>query len=115
MEAAISTANLEKITELLKEGSDPSEKGPTGNPLIFSTDDLEIIELFLNYGLDPKITDIYGFTLEDYTDNTLLKEKLATTRNPIIINPPKFIKYRATHKSANRRAKTRKTQAQKLT
>jgi ankyrin repeat protein len=113
MDTALTTNDIDKITELLQEGFDPCEKDLSGNPLIFKTENADIIEIFLNYGLDPKITDSYGFTLEDYTDNDTIKEKLAEPRNAILINPPKFIKYRATNKSNIRRAKTRKSQVPK--
>lgn len=113
MEEAIVSNDITRITELLQDGFDPCEKNATGNPIIFDTENVEIIELFLNYGLDPKITDIYGFTMENYTDNLLLKEKLNEPRNPIIINPPKFVKYRATKKAEQKRSKTRRNQVAK--
>ena len=113
MEEAIASKDIERIKELLQDGYDPSEKGTSGSPIIFDTDNVEIIELFLNYGLDPKITDKYGFTMENYTDDLLLKEKLKESRNPIIINPPKFIKYRATKKAEGKRSKTRRNQVAK--
>jgi hypothetical protein len=113
MEEAIASNDIEKIKELLQDGYDPSEKNATGRPIIFDSENIEIIELFLNYGLDPKITDIHGFTMENYTDDLVLKEKLNETRNPIIINPPKFIKYRATKKAEGKRSKTRRNQVVK--
>lgn len=113
MEEAISSNDIIKIKELLSDGIDPNEKNAEGRPLIFETQNLEIIDLFLNYGLDPKITDAYGFTMEDYSDDTLLKEKLNTPLNAFIINPPKFIKYKASMKIQNKRKKTRRNQAEK--
>jgi len=113
MEEALVSNDIVRIKELLEDGYDPSEKGSNGSPIIFDTENVEIIELFLNYGLDPKITDKYGFMMENYTDNLVLKEMLNKPRNPIIINPPKFIKYRATKKAEGKRSKTRRNQAAK--
>ena len=113
MEDAIKNNNLDLVNKLLNEAYDPNEKDLSGNPLIFATENIAIIDLFLKYGLDPKITDIYGFTLSDYASNPELKEKLDIELNSIIIDPPKFTRYRATNKSSKKRAKTRKTQVQK--
>ena len=113
MEDAIINNNIEVVKNLLVEGYDPNEKDLSGSPVIFATESHDIIELFLLYGLDPKITDSYGFTLGDYTHNLEIKKKLDTTVNAIIVDPPKFISYRATNKSSKKRAKTRKTQVQK--
>jgi len=113
MEEAIESNDIERVKILLQEGFDPSEKKSTGNPIIFDTTNIEIIELFLNYGLDPKITDKHGFSLENYTDDILLKEKLNEPRNPIIINPPKFIKYKGTKKGEHKSSKTRRNRVAK--
>ncbi len=113
MEEAISSNDIIKIKELLIDGVDPNEKNAEGRPLIFETQNLEIIDIFLNYGLDPKIMDNHGFTMEDYNDNPLLKEKLNTPLNSFTINPPKFLRYKASMKSHNKRKKTRRNQVEK--
>lgn len=113
MEEAIINNNIEHAKTLLIEGYDPNEKDLSGNPIIFMTENADIIGLFLLYGLDPKITDSYGFTIADYTHNLEIKDKLDSSVNAIIVDPPKFISYRATNKSSKKRAKTRKTQVQK--
>jgi ankyrin repeat protein len=105
MEEALKEENIEKIETLLLEGSDPNEKTKTGKPIIFLTDNQEVIKLLLEYGADPKIEDEYGFKLEDYADDDKLKALLNEPRKPTIT---KFVKYRATSKQIKSKNKTRR-------
>jgi len=113
MEEAIKAEDLDKIESLLNECNNPNEKNSNNTPMLFLTENKEIIKLLLEYGADPKITDENGFTLEDYTDDQELIQLLNEPRNSIIINSTKFIKYRGTIKSNKKTNKTRRLRVER--
>jgi len=106
LEEAIKSDSIEKAEALLLEGIDPSLKNEQNTPLIFTTENTELIKLLLEYGADPKAEDIHGFKVEDYTDDPILKELLNQPRKPLLT---KFVKYRATIKTLRKTNKTRRS------
>lgn len=105
MEDALKSEDIETIETLLLEGFNPNEVEP---PLLFQTENKNIIKLLLDYGADPHSTDIYGFTLNDYTNDEEVKRMLNEPRNPTIVSSTKFIKYRGTIKTLKKTNKTRR-------
>ena len=113
MEQALIENDIEKVEALLVEGIDPNSKTDVGKPIIFLTDNQEVIKLLLEYGADPKAEDEHGFKLEDYIDDDTSNKEIRTLLNePRKPTITKFIKYRATIKSANPKNKTRRQRCQ---
>jgi len=105
MEEAIKLEDIDAVENLLLEGFNPND---TKTPLIFLTENKQVIKLLLDYGADPHATDEHGFKVQDYTDDEDLKKLLQEPRNPIIVSSTKFIKYRGTIKSIKKTNKTRR-------
>ena len=103
MQQAIETEDLEKIEEMLQNGSDPDEKIDHGQTLLFQTTNVKIIKLLLEYGADPKTVDEYGFSISDYTDNPEILSLINSECKPV-----KFKNYKCTYKSKGNRGKTKK-------
>jgi len=106
MEEAINKNDIDLITYLLEQGYDPNSKLDDGTPILHLSEDIEIIRLLLEKGADPNITDIYGFTLTDYTSNNEVKELLKKPRNTVITPTTKALKYKETLKLKQKRTKT---------
>jgi hypothetical protein len=109
METALEANDAEKVEALLVEGADPNMKTESGKPIIFLTENQEIIKLLLEYGADPQAEDENGFKMEDYTDDNDLKLLLNQPKKPPLT---KFIKYRGTIKSVKKANKTRRRHCQ---
>lgn len=108
MEDAIIKGDVETVKDLLDAGHNPNDKTATGTPLIFLTENLEILKLLLDYGSDPQLPDENGFVLQDYCDNDEIISLLNKPRNVIIISESKLIKYNETLNRRRKRAKTLK-------
>ena len=109
MQQAVEANLIEELRTILELGGDPNTKTAEGRPMLFLTENLEIISLLLEYGANPKLEDQYGFTVQDYTDDDKIVSLLNENREPIIIsNSEKFNKYKGTFKAKSDRAKTRK-------
>jgi ankyrin repeat protein len=106
MEEAINTEDIEMVKELLEQGYDANSKNADGRPLIFLSENLEILKLLLDYGADPKLTDEYGFTLEEYCEDDKKLGIINSSRNPIINKTSKFTKYKGTLRLKRKLAKT---------
>jgi hypothetical protein len=109
MEEALEANSAEKVEALLVEGADPNMKTETGKPILFLTENQEIIKLLLEYGADPQAEDEHGFKMKDYTDDDELKLLLTLPKKPPLT---KFIKYRGTIKSFKKTNKTRRRHCQ---
>jgi hypothetical protein len=109
MEEALHANDTEKVEALLVEGADPNMKTESGNPILFLTENQEIIKLLLEYGADPQVEDVDGFKMEDYTDDDTIKQLLTLPKKPPLT---KFIKYRGTIKSLKKVNKTRRRHCQ---
>lgn len=109
MEEALQANDIEKVETLLVEGTDPNMTTESGKPIIFLTENQEIIKLLLEYGADPQAEDENGFKLEDYTDDDTIKQLLTLPKKPPLT---KFIKYRGTIKSLKKVNKTRRRHCQ---
>ena len=109
MQQAVEANLVEELRTILESGADPNTKNAEGRPMIFLSENLEILSLLLEYGANPKLEDQYGFTVQDYTDDDKIISLLNENREPIIISSSeKFNKYRGTFKGKSDRAKTRK-------
>jgi hypothetical protein len=109
MQQAVEANLVEELRTILESGADPNTKNAEGRPMIFLSENLEILSLLLEYGANPKLDDQYGFTVQDYTDDDKIISLLNENREPIIISSSeKFNKYRGTFKGKSDRAKTRK-------
>ena len=108
MQHAVEENLVEELRTILESGADPNAKTAEGRPMIFLSENLEILTLLLEYGANPKLEDQYGFTLQDYTDDDKIISLLNENRESIIITSEKFNKYRGTFKQKSDRAKTRK-------
>jgi len=109
MQKAVEENLIEELRTILESGADPNTKTVEGRPMIFLSENLEILSLLLEYGANPKLEDQYGFTVQDYSDDDKIISLLNENREPIIISSSdKFIKYRGTFRSKSDRAKTRK-------
>jgi ankyrin repeat protein len=107
MEDAINKNDISAIKYLLEQGYDPNSKTATDTPLIFTTESLDILNLLLDFGADPKLADENGFTLDDYCDENDDKIKLIKKeRNTINVTQSKLIRYNETLRLKKRRAKT---------
>lgn len=119
MEEAILKNDIEKIRYLLEEeGTDPNLRTESGTPLIFLSENLEILKILLDNGADPNNTDENGFMLQDYCDNdetlSLLKApRIAAIAVPVINS--KLSKYNETFKLRGQKAKTLKAKRKKNT
>lgn len=107
MEEAINQNDIASVKYLLEQGYNPNSKTETDTPLIFTTESLEILNLLLDFGADPKLPDENGFTLDDYCDENDDKIKLLRKeRNTINVSQSKLIRYNETIRLKKRRAKT---------
>jgi hypothetical protein len=107
MEDAINQNNIDAVKYLLEQGYNPNSKTDTETPLIFISENLEILNLLLDFGADPTLPDENGFTMEDYYDENDDKIKLLKKeRNSINVCQSKLLKYNETLRLKKRRAKT---------
>jgi ankyrin repeat protein len=107
MEDAINQNNIEAVKYLLEQGYNPNSKTETDTPLIFTTESLEILNLLLDFGADPKLADENGFTMEDYcAENDDKIKLLRKERNTLNVCQSKLIRYNETIRLKKRRAKT---------
>jgi ankyrin repeat protein len=106
MEDAIIKNDIDTVKYLLEQGYDPNSKTATDTPLIFICENLDILNLLLDFGADPKIVDEYGFRLDEYCDDENEMKILKKERNTINISQTKVIKYNETLRLKQRRAKT---------
>jgi ankyrin repeat protein len=109
MEDAILSNDISLLKFYLDQGSNPNEKNKDGTPYLFLTTNLEVIEVLLTYGANPKTIDEYGFTIEDYIDDDEIITLINKPRNTIEFTPTKTIKYNNTLKLKKKyRSKTRR-------
>lgn len=110
MEEAILKNDIEKVRYLLEEeGIDPNSRTELGTPLIFLSENLEILKILLDNGADPNNTDENGFMLQDYSDNDEILSLLKAPRKPnptILSTNSKLAKYNETFKLRSRKTKT---------
>ena len=107
MEDAINQNDIASVKYLLEQGYNPNSKTESDTPLIFITESLEILNLLLDFGADPKIADENGFTMDDYCEENDDKIKLLRKeRNTINVSQSKLIRYNETIRLKKRRAKT---------
>jgi hypothetical protein len=103
MEKAILANDIDALLFLLKEGHNPNGQTEEQIPYLFLTENEAILKLLVEYGADLKTVDESGFTVLDYTDIEFPKPK-----NTITLPATKFVNYRETKRSAQKRSKTRR-------
>lgn len=104
LERAIAKGDVHRVTQLLQAGANPNIRHGTGfsnTPLIFMAvymGSVDIIKVFIEYGLDPEITMSYGETMLEIAsrENKLEVMKLLLSLN-ININKQDLWKTTALH------------------